>query len=192
MIINKLNMLVKKAQYLYLKFRIRLASPHGAAELMRNQFYYLGKNVELYTCSITEPYLISIHDNVVCAAHVRFINHDVSCFNIARYSKILLSEVDKTGIIELFENCFVGAYSILLPNTSVGANSIIAAGSVVTKHVPAGEVWGGAPARFIMTTDEYAKKVIEKSHTYPWIGVDNNKKDTVKLKQQYFFCKDNK
>ena len=123
--------------------------------------------MELYSCCITEPYLVSIHDNVVCAAHVRFINHDVSCYNIACYSNISLSEVDKIGIIELFDNCFVGAYSILMPNTSGGANTIVAAGSVVTKHVPVREVWGGSPARFIMTTDEYAKKVIEKSHTYP-------------------------
>lgn len=45
------------------KLKLRRASAHERAELMRNQFYFLGKNVELYTLSFgTEPYLISIHD----------------------------------------------------------------------------------------------------------------------------------
>lgn len=40
------------------------------AEIMRDKFYYLGKNVKLYTQNFgTEPYLISIHDNVTCAAN---------------------------------------------------------------------------------------------------------------------------
>lgn len=37
-----------------------------------------------------------------------------------------------------------------MPNTSVGKNSVITAGSIVTKHVPDNEGWG-APAHFIMT-----------------------------------------
>ena len=32
---------------------------------------------------------------------------------------------------------------------TIGARSIIAAGSVVTKNVPADEIWGGNPAQFI-------------------------------------------
>lgn len=31
-----------------------------------------------------------------------------------------------------------------MPNCSVGKNSIVAAGSVVSKHIPDNEVWGGA------------------------------------------------
>ena len=45
----------------------------------------------------------------------------------------------------------IGAHSIVLarPNTTltIGDGSIIGAGSVVTKDVPAGEVWAGNPAR---------------------------------------------
>ena len=182
-------MFFRRMQDLCFKIMSKMVSPHGAAELMRSKFHYLGRNVQLYSCSIPEPYLVSIHDNVICAANVRFINHDVSCFNIAQYLGISLSEVDKVGSIELFENCFVGAYSILLPNTSVGANSIVAAGSIVTKHIPSGEVWGGGPAKFIMTTDEYAKKVIKNCHNYPWMSKRCNNRDLIKMRQQYFFSK---
>lgn len=46
----------------------------------------------------------------------------------------------------------------ILPGVEIGPNSIVAAGSVVTRSVPPGEVWGGVPAHFIETTKEYADK----------------------------------
>ena len=108
---------------------------------MRDKFYYLGKNVELYTINFgTEPYLVSIHDNVIVAAGVNFVNHDVSVFNVARLLGLRRGDIDKVGSIELFENCFIGTSTILMPNCSVGKNSVIAAGSIVTKHVPDNEV----------------------------------------------------
>jgi UDP-2-acetamido-3-amino-2,3-dideoxy-glucuronate N-acetyltransferase len=43
----------------------------------------------------------------------------------------------------------VGGGSVLLPGVTVGANSFVGAGSVVTKDVPAGAVVAGNPARII-------------------------------------------
>ena len=47
------------------------------------------------------------------------------------------------------DNVWVGGNSVILPGASIGDNSIIAAGSVVTGTVPANELWGGVPARKI-------------------------------------------
>lgn len=44
---------------------------------------------------------------------------------------------------------FIGARCIICKGVTIGDKSIIAAGSVVVKDVPSGEVWGGNPARFI-------------------------------------------
>lgn len=44
---------------------------------------------------------------------------------------------------------FIGGMSIILKGVMIGSGSVIAAGSVVTKNVPDGEIWGGNPARFI-------------------------------------------
>lgn len=151
------------------KYKWSKATPNQKAEMMRDKFYSLGKNVELYTSHFgTEPYLISIEDNVTVAANVKFINHDVSCFNMARVLGIDKNRMDKVGCIVLHENCFIGAYAILLPGCSVGKNSVIGAGSVVTGHIPDNEVWGGNPARFIMKTIDYAKKVEKNALNYPW------------------------
>lgn len=176
----------------WFKLKIKRASAHERAELMRGKFYFLGKNVELYTSYFgTEPYLIGIHDNVICAGDVKFINHDVSIVNVARFLNVERGGIDKVGSIELFDNCFVGAGSILMPNCSVGRNSIIAAGSIVTKHVPDNEVWGGVPARFIMKTEEYAKKLKVKSEQFPWMPLEKKKSlsdaELILYRQKYFF-----
>lgn len=49
----------------------------------------------------------------------------------------------------LHENAIVGANSTLLPGVVIGKDALVGAGSVVTKDVPAGEVWVGNPARKI-------------------------------------------
>jgi len=40
----------------------------------------------------------------------------------------------------------IGANATILPGITIGENSLIGAGSVVTKSIPAGEVWAGCPA----------------------------------------------
>lgn len=173
------------------RLRLKLASPTERANLMRSKMHFVGKNVQLFTVSFgTEPYLISIHDNVVCAANVSFVTHDVSCFNVARYLKLSEGCLDKVGSIELHDNCFVGANTLLMPNCSVGKNSIVAAGSVVTSKIPDGEVWGGVPAKYIMSIDEYAKKTLDTVSNYPWMKNNIKICDGIELQQMredYFF-----
>jgi acetyltransferase-like isoleucine patch superfamily enzyme len=47
------------------------------------------------------------------------------------------------------ENCFIGAGSIILPGVRIGRESIVAAGSVVTKDVPPNVIVAGNPAVII-------------------------------------------
>jgi acetyltransferase-like isoleucine patch superfamily enzyme len=44
-------------------------------------------------------------------------------------------------------NVWVGANCVLLPGVTIGDNSLIAAGSVVSHDVPPNEIWGGVPAK---------------------------------------------
>ena len=47
----------------------------------------------------------------------------------------------------------IGAGSTIRPGLTIGENAFVAAGSVVTKDIPAGELWMGNPARYIRKTD---------------------------------------
>ncbi len=48
---------------------------------------------------------------------------------------------------EIGSDAWIGYGSILMRGITVGDGSIIAAGSIVTKNVPAFEIWAGVPAR---------------------------------------------
>lgn len=52
----------------------------------------------------------------------------------------------RTGI-DIGENVWIGASTVILPGVTIGDNAVIAAGSVVTGNVPGDEIWGGVPAR---------------------------------------------
>jgi len=52
----------------------------------------------------------------------------------------------------------IGASVTILCGIKIGDNAVIGAGSVVTKDVPAGEIWAGTPARYLRQTREKDKE----------------------------------
>lgn len=61
------------------------------------------------------------------------------------------------------DNVTIGAHSIVVarPNATlkIGKGAILGAGSVLTKDVPAGEIWAGVPARKIGDAQERAVRL---------------------------------
>lgn len=55
----------------------------------------------------------------------------------------------KCGNVVIGDACWIGANVLISPGVSIGENSVVGANSVVVRDVPAGEIWGGVPARFI-------------------------------------------
>lgn len=62
-------------------------------------------------------------------------------------SKDIENAITSPVVIE--DYVFIGARCIIGKGIRIGEKSIIAAGSVVVKDVPAGQLWGGNPAKFI-------------------------------------------
>lgn len=91
-----------------------------------------GKNFQYnsgYPIDGNWPWLISVGDDVTLASNVRILAHDASTAKIGGVRT-------KIGIVEIGNNVFIGADSIVLCNTRIGDNVIIGAGSVVTKDIP--------------------------------------------------------
>ena len=61
------------------------------------------------------------------------------------------TDIQKRAIapVVIDDYVFVGADSIILKGVHIGEKSIVGAGSVVSKDIPAGEIWAGNPAKFI-------------------------------------------
>jgi UDP-2-acetamido-3-amino-2,3-dideoxy-glucuronate N-acetyltransferase len=56
------------------------------------------------------------------------------------------------------DNAIIGGGAIILPNTVIGEDSVVAAGSTVTKNVAPRTVVMGTPAKPTMTREEYEAK----------------------------------
>lgn len=102
----------------------------------------IGENCRMYGSTNwgTEPHMISIGDHVLISFGVTFITHDGATWVFREQEKY--KGAAKFGPISVGNNVFIGAKSMILPNVNIGDNAVIAAGAVVTKSVPSGEVWG--------------------------------------------------
>lgn len=109
----------------------------------------------------SEPNLVSIGDNVNIAAGVTFVTHDV-IHSMLIYKNDPAYPVSDNGFymgtIQIGDNVMIGQNAILMYNTRIGSNVIVAAGSVVTKDVPDGAIVGGNPARVIGSLQALARK----------------------------------
>ena len=84
-----------------------------------------------------------------------FIGHSVT-FTNDKYPRAtnpdgsLQTDADWTCIPTRVEHdASVGSGATILCGVTIGARAVVGAGSVVTKSVPAGEIWAGNPARFL-------------------------------------------
>ena len=53
------------------------------------------------------------------------------------------------GKVNIGKDVWIGCNTTICKPVSIGDNALIGAGSIVTKDIPANEVWAGNPARFI-------------------------------------------
>ncbi len=51
------------------------------------------------------------------------------------------------GFVEVGDGALIRAHALVVERNKIGAGAVIAGGAVVVSDVPAGETWGGVPAR---------------------------------------------
>ena len=107
------------------------------------RFIRLGKNVFInHACSFLDLGGITIEDDVMIGPRVNIISegHPVEPDN----RKVLV-----LNRVVIKRNAWIGAAVTILPGVTVGENSVVAAGALVTKDVPDNTVVAGVPARVI-------------------------------------------
>jgi len=109
--------------------------------------------IEIGEYTTINPYTVIYgHGGVKIGSNVMIATHCIIVSSSHVYGDPMV-EINKQGLtakgIEIEDNVWLGANSIILDGVKVGRGSIIAAGSVVTKNVPENSIVGGVPAKFI-------------------------------------------
>ena len=119
----------------------------------RNIFNAIGNNVRLPFMKLPlYPKMITFHNNIEVASGVLFITHDAIHCVLNNLPSNMGGEYrfkEEIFRIEVYDNVFIGANTIICGNVKIGPNAIIGAGSVVLKDVPEGTVYAGIPAKQI-------------------------------------------
>ena len=68
--------------------------------------------------------------------------------------------------IRIGNRCWIGANSIIMPGVTIGDNSVIGAGSVVTKDIPANVVAFGSPCHVYREIDERDEEYYFRGHRF--------------------------
>jgi acetyltransferase-like isoleucine patch superfamily enzyme len=105
----------------------------------------IGKRVKIETQAYITA-MSRIEDYVFIAPNVTFTNDNF----LGRTEK----RFEKFGGPVIKKGARIGAGSVLLPNVVIGQDTLVAAGSVVTKNLEPEKVYMGAPAKYFKDVDE--------------------------------------
>jgi carbonic anhydrase/acetyltransferase-like protein (isoleucine patch superfamily) len=117
--------------------------PVGYAKMIgvniRGKVTIFGSSYNMFS---SEPYLVTLHDNVFISVGVQFICHDGGVLPFRREYPSL----DLAGPITVKANCFVGAGALIMRGVTIGENIV-----------------GGNPAKVIKSTKDYLDGARQKS-----------------------------
>jgi acetyltransferase-like isoleucine patch superfamily enzyme len=103
----------------------------------------IGKNVFInFDCTFLDLGGITIDDGVLIAPKVSLLSEGHPVSPDERHSLI-------PKPIHIKKNAWIGANATILHGVVIGENSVVAAGSVVSKDVPDNVIVGGTPAKII-------------------------------------------
>ena len=114
----------------------------------------VGKNFFAnYNCTIIDVAKVKIGDNCMLAPNVAIYTagHPV-------HPQTRISAYEYGKAIMIGDNVWIGGNTVVCPGVKIGSNTVIGAGSVVTRDIPDWCVAAGNPCRVIRTITESDKK----------------------------------
>lgn len=158
-----LTSLLKKFQNKIQYFLAR-RNPERYCNYLRNRGIQIGggNHLDINTIHIdmTRPSLVSIGNNCYFNRNFTLLTHDW-------VTKVFLNSnrnfVNSSGRVTIGNNVSFGENVMVLKGVTIGDNSFIGAGSIVTKDIPANSIAVGAPCKVVMTLEDYYQKRLVKS-----------------------------
>jgi acetyltransferase-like isoleucine patch superfamily enzyme len=135
------------------EYHLNMHSPVKLVADRPNARIIIGDHCRIHGTCIHAFQSIKIGNRCLIAANTQIFDgsgHDLSFPDVE-------NRINTTGSIkpiDIADDVWIGANAIILPGISIGKGSVIAAGSVVTKDVPAYVLVGGNPAKIIRSFKE--------------------------------------
>ncbi|ROS00121.1 transferase family hexapeptide repeat protein [Sinobacterium caligoides] len=143
----------------------------------------LGRFINLYGCKIgdccTIGAFVEIQKNATIGHHCKISSHSFVCEGVIVAENCFIGhgvmfindkkprsvnslgelEADHDWISRLVKTeigraVSIGSNATIMGGVTIGDNALVGAGSVVTKSIPANQVWAGNPARFLRYIDD--------------------------------------
>jgi acetyltransferase-like isoleucine patch superfamily enzyme len=150
-------------------FYRRVCRPTGEewARVLRAHggFHAMGEHCSIQTnVVVTDPFHVRLGRNVHLTGCTLFGHDGV----VAMLKRMSGRRLDRVGRIDIGDNVFVGHQAIVMPGVAIGPNSVVAAGSVVTRDVPPDTIVAGNPARPIGRVSELLARVERETRALRW------------------------
>ena len=157
-----IKQILEKTEYFIYRIQNRILRRHI---MPRNVFEFvkkggiIGKECEIFSNVVfgSEPYLIEIGNKVRITDSVKFFTHDCGLW-VLRNLYPEMRNADKFGKIKIGDNVHIGWNVMIMPGVTIGNNSIVGCGAIVTKDIPENSVAVGIPAKVIESIENYYQK----------------------------------
>ncbi|WP_460963146.1 acyltransferase [Spirosoma litoris] len=115
----------------------------------------IGDHVGMSATALVCHESITIGNHVTIGGNTVIYDTDFHSLDAAQRAGYADNALAVTAPVLIQDGTFIGAHVTILKGVTIGRHAVIGAGSVVTKSVPANQVWAGNPARFVkdLSTD---------------------------------------
>lgn len=166
---SKLLAVLKGAAILPIKTSAvgRLGRISGKLTVNNKGRFLVGKNVSFYakpfpsSISVDKEAKLWVGDNVFfnygldigCTKSIRIGSNTIigPMVNIidTNFHPVDMEDQSRSKDIVISDNVWIGRGAVILPGVTIGQGSVVAAGSIVTRDIPANVLAGGTPAKVI-------------------------------------------